>query len=213
MKKIGIFLIILAVFCVFSLSTQAEDYRLDTGDQLTVVVRGVEELQNVQVTVREDGYISFPFAGEIYARGKTLSELKSDLDSSLTTYLKAPESVVVLTLPRQVNIGIIGAVHSPGTYSIPNQLNILSALSFAGGPDLQFAKLISVKIYKKDGRMIKVNVRKLINSPEDVNNYPIENGDVIFVPKKFFSWELATVLQILSVVTITLGIQRALEAK
>ena len=71
--------------------------------------------------------------------------------------------------------------------------------------------LIGLKIYKKDGRLIKVNFRRLMNDPRGLDKYPIEQGDVIFIPKKFFSWELATVLQILSVVTITIGLQEALK--
>ncbi len=207
--------LILAMILLMSITAFSDEdgvsYILDSGDILTVIVRGVEELSGLEIFVRDDGFISFPYAGEVFVRGKTIDELKSILDSRLLNYLKSPDVIIVLTQPRKIEIGIIGSVNSPGTYSIPNNSSLLTALSHCGGPKLDEAKLVGLRIYKKDGRLVKVNLRRLMNNPKGLNKYPIEQGDVIFIPKKFFSWKIETVLQILSVVTITIGLQEALK--
>ena len=207
--------LILAMILLVSITAFSDEggtsYILDSGDLLTVIVRGVEELSGLEILVRDDGFISFPYAGEVFVRGKTIDELKSILDLRLLNYLKSPDVIIVLTQPRKIEIGIIGAVNGPGIYSIPNNSSLLTALSYCGGPNLTEAKLVGLKIYKKDGRLIKVNLRRLLNDPRGLDKYPIEQGDVIFIPKKFFSWELTTLIQILSVVTITIGLQEALR--
>lgn len=211
MKKVILASLILVLLILPILASESGDYILDSGDRLIIMVRGVEELSNVPVMVREDGRFSFPYAGEVMARGLTIPELENVLQNRLTNYLKNPGVQVLLQEERGLMVGIFGEVIQAGNFKVPAGSNLISALAFAGGPKLDSARLRSVRIYHQDGTFRKVNLRHLLSHPEDADKYPINEGDVIFVPKRFFSWELQTILQILSVVSITIGIQEALK--
>jgi polysaccharide biosynthesis/export protein len=81
-------------------------------------------------SVDEAGNIELPFIGSLGVAGKTLSELKIDLDSTLKNYVTDASISVKL-----VNnfISIIGEVNAPGRYPLTKyQVNILEALSMAG---------------------------------------------------------------------------------
>ncbi len=64
-------------------STAEEGYRLDTGDQLRVVVFNQEQLSG-DYAVGGDGTISMPLVGGVAARGLTASELEASLVQRLS---------------------------------------------------------------------------------------------------------------------------------
>lgn len=77
-----------------------------------------------------DGKIEIPFVGKIEAAGKTLSEIKTELDVIFKNYV-IDASITV----RLVNnyVSIIGEVNRPGNYPLTkDRINIFEALSLAG---------------------------------------------------------------------------------
>lgn len=84
--------------------------------------------------VDEKGNIELPFVGLLHVGGKTLAEVKTDVDSTLKNYVTDASITVKL-----VNnfVSIIGEVNSPGRYPLTKyRINIFEALSMAG--DLSF---------------------------------------------------------------------------
>jgi len=77
-----------------------------------------------------DGNIELPYVGKVKVAGKTLSDVKMDLDSIFTKYV-TDGSIIV----RLVNntISVLGEVRSPGRYVIiKDRLNVFEALALAG---------------------------------------------------------------------------------
>jgi len=77
-----------------------------------------------------DGKIEIPFVGKIEAAGKTLSEIKTELDVIFKNYV-TDASITV----RLVNnyVSILGEVNRPGNYPLTkDRINIFEALSLAG---------------------------------------------------------------------------------
>jgi polysaccharide export outer membrane protein len=80
--------------------------------------------------IDESGNIDLPFVGSVKASGKTLAEIKVDLDSTLKNYVTDASITVKL-----VNnfVSIIGEVNIPGRYPLTKyRLNVFEALSMAG---------------------------------------------------------------------------------
>lgn len=78
---------------VWSLPEPAQQegaYRVRSGDLLGVNVWGVSELDR-QVRVRPDGHFSYDLIGEVEARGRTVPEVREDLQQRLSVYLKDPQ--------------------------------------------------------------------------------------------------------------------------
>lgn len=95
-------------------------------------VQGSEaNLNLLSYTVDESGYINFPFVGEIYVRGMTLTEAQQKIEGSVSEYL----SNISITVKFVNNtVAVLGEVRRPGEYPFfRDQITIFQALSYAGG--------------------------------------------------------------------------------
>lgn len=80
--------------------------------------------------VDNDGKIEIPFVGKVIAAGKTLSELKVELDSTFKNYVT--DAAITVKLVNNY-VSLLGEVRTPGRYILTkDRLNIFEALSMAG---------------------------------------------------------------------------------
>ena len=159
------------------------DYLVGPGDVLEVSV-WKEEALTKQVVVLPDGRISFPLIGEVQAAGRTLPDLKQEISKRMVKY--APKEEVNLEV-KQVNsmlIYVIGRVNQPGRFALNTNVNVLQALSIAGGLN-PFAKRNDIKIFRREGTATKVLPFKYDQVTDGKNleqNITLQRGDVIVVP-------------------------------
>jgi len=159
------------------------DYLVGPGDVLEVSV-WKEEALTKQVVVLPDGRISFPLIGEVQAAGRTLPDLKQEISKRMVKY--APKEEVNLEV-KQVNsmlIYVIGRVNQPGRFVLNTNVNVLQALSIAGGLN-PFAKRNDIKIFRREGAATKVLPFKYdqVTVGEKLEqNITLQRGDVIVVP-------------------------------
>ena len=100
-----------------------------------------------------------------------------------------PQVTVSVVVPSGMQFSVMGRVKSPGTFTPGRYVNVLEALSMAGGP-AEFANLDNVLIIRKSGAQISaLSVRltplfKLGSDAKDVaggNILQIETGDTVIV--------------------------------
>lgn len=111
----------------------APRYSLQPGDQLDVTFRYNPEL-NEQVTVQPDGYFSVQLAHDVRAQGRTLEEIREDLNDAYRRELRDPAVTVQLrnALPTRVYVG--GEVNAPGEFiSVGPAMTVMQAIARAGG--------------------------------------------------------------------------------
>lgn len=130
--------------------------------------------------VDSKGNIQFPLTGNIFVKNKTISEVKKEVQSKLSNYLK--ESVVIVKLVNY-NITLLGEVRRPGQYKIyQNNINLFEAVSLAG--DLtDFAnrdKVAIIRQSKEGSKVVYVNMTKrdILASPY----FYLKPNDIIYVP-------------------------------
>ncbi len=161
----------------------APDYKLNAGDTLDVEVWKEVDLTKT-VIVRPDGKFSFPLAGEIPAAGRTVAQVQVDVAGKLVKYIPEPVvSVSVKTLDG-CRIYVIGQVQKPGSFIMNPRINILQALSLAGGLT-PFAASNDITVLRGDG----ANQRSFpfrfgdVSKGRNINqNFQLEAGDVVIVP-------------------------------
>src|SRR5688572_10095804 len=81
------------------------DYKLVPGDKLRIeVYRDSQLSQSVQV--RPDGKITLPLANDVVAAGRTPSELRDAIVTSLKTYMSSPTVTVMVveTVPPVIYV-------------------------------------------------------------------------------------------------------------
>ncbi|HZL94192.1 MAG TPA: polysaccharide biosynthesis/export family protein, partial [Vicinamibacterales bacterium] len=111
----------------------APRYDVQPGDVLHVSVWKEEDLDQ-DVLVRPDGGFSFPLAGDIRAAGKTVEELRAEISERLVKFI--PDLFVTVSV-REINgnkIYVIGQVNDPGAFVVNPRVDVMQALTLAGGP-------------------------------------------------------------------------------
>ena len=183
-----------------------EGLRIQEGDMLEIIVTALDDLAvkpfnrttmqktgeegsaggnarlgDNQYQVTSDGYISFPVLGNVYCKGMTKQQLKTELDSRLKQYLTDP---VVTVRHLNFNISILGDVGSPGQKtSSTERLNIFQALALAG--DMRdSANRTNVKLIRyseESGKDITYTLdlseASIVNSPY----YYLQQNDILYV--------------------------------
>lgn len=162
-----------------TLVSDASDYRIGPGDILDISVWKDSTLSKV-VTVLPDGMISLPLSGDIMAAGKKVHELREELSTRLSHFM--PDPVVSISV-HQVNsmmIYVIGKVNNPGRFMLNNNINVLQALSMAGGLN-PFAKKNKIKIFRESA-VLGFKYEEVSKGVNLSQNVALQRGDVIVIP-------------------------------
>jgi polysaccharide export outer membrane protein len=179
------FLVLLVtIVSLFSSSVfAAERYLLNSGDVLDISVWNEESLQK-QVTVLPDGVITFPLAGEVVAKDKTVAEVEEELTKKLSEYLADPVVTVSVTNVEGNRVHILGKVLNPGSFVMNQPLDAMQALSLAGGLS-PYAEENNIIVLRRDGtnqQVLPVKYAEIKKGKALNTNITLESGDVIIVP-------------------------------
>jgi polysaccharide export outer membrane protein len=118
---------------VLALPGQANtQYQLSSGDIIKINVFGEPDLSFEEIRLTDAGTFSYPFLGEVDAKGKTPSQIQRLITAELKNgYLIDPRvSVSVLTYRE---FFISGEVKQPGGYPYQPGLTLERAIALAGG--------------------------------------------------------------------------------
>jgi polysaccharide export outer membrane protein len=183
-KKVSLLLIIiLMISSVVYAAEEDKDYVIGCGDVLDISVWKDETLTR-SVVVLPDGKISFPLIGEVMASGKTIAQLKKEIEEKITPFV--PDVTLSFEV-KQVNsmlVYVIGRVNNPGRFPLNVNVNVLQALSIAGGLT-PFAKRDKIKILRQEGDktdIIKFQYDRVIEGTHLEQNIMLKRGDVVVVP-------------------------------
>jgi polysaccharide export outer membrane protein len=161
----------------------SEDYRLQPGDVLIVSVWKEGDLTS-EILVRPDGGITMPLAGEIAAAGHSVEEVRTAIDERLRKFIPDPVVTVVLKQTLGNQIFVIGKVNRPGQYPINRPIDVMQALSLAGGMT-PFASVDHIRILRRDGeRQITMTFRysDVERGRALQQNILLQSGDTVVVP-------------------------------
>jgi len=163
--------------------TGPADYIIGPGDQIGISVWRDDNLSRT-VVVLPDGKISFPLLGELVAGGKTVGQLKQELEGKLSRYIADTGVTVEVKQSNSMIIYVVGRVNAPGRQILLANTNVLQALAMVGGPN-PFADKGNIKIFRKDaGRtiMFPFNYDDVSEGRHLETNIELRRGDVIIVP-------------------------------
>jgi polysaccharide export outer membrane protein len=167
----------------FVTAKEEGDYIIGPGDVLDISVWKDEALTRSCV-VRPDGFISFPLIGDVRASGKTSQQLKLEMENRLIRYV--PGLTLSLEI-KQINsmiVYVIGKVNIPGRFVVNANIDVLQALSTAGGLN-PFAKENDIKIFRKDKdetTIFPFQYDKVVDGKRLEQNIQLNRGDIVVVP-------------------------------
>jgi len=100
-----------------SLNEELTKYRLGAGDKIFININNIEYLSGIR-GVGPDGYLSLPELDRFKVDGLTIESLKEKLDLKYKTFVKEPNSEILMYAYRPVRFYVHGEVKKPGFYSI-----------------------------------------------------------------------------------------------
>ncbi len=179
--KASLTLLVLAV--ATRVAVAAGGYGIQPGDLLEISVWREEDLAR-EVLVRPDGGISFPLVGDIVAQGRTVDELRGIISERLQKYIPEPEVTVAVKQIAGNTVFVIGKVARPGAFIMGQPIDVMQALSMAGGTTT-FAALNKIRILRRvEGRETAIPFRYAeVEKGENLEqNILLQPGDVVVVP-------------------------------
>ncbi|QIE41253.1 polysaccharide biosynthesis/export family protein [Meridianimarinicoccus aquatilis] len=176
--------------------SQAQTYNLEVGDVLAIEVLEDASL-NRNTLVLPDGNISFPFAGNVRAAGRTVSQVQQSLITALAPNFATAPTVFVsinqLNSPpstggRDITIYVIGEVNNPGEKELEKGTTFLQALASVGG-FTSFAATKRIQLRRTDPStgqeaVYSFNLRAAGDGAKISGNATLLDGDVILVPER-----------------------------
>lgn len=142
-----------------------------------------QDLQ-AEVLVRPDGGLSFPLAGEIQANGRTVEEVRAAIDERIRKFI--PDAVVTVTVKTigGNRVYVIGKVNRPGEFPFSRPIDVMQALSLAGGTT-PYAAVNDIRVLRREnGKQISIAFRysDVERGRDLAQNIELHSGDTVVVP-------------------------------
>ncbi|HEY1283616.1 MAG TPA: polysaccharide biosynthesis/export family protein [Steroidobacteraceae bacterium] len=163
--------------------TATEAYTVKPGDVLSISVWKEPDLQG-PVLVRPDGSFSFPLAGQMDARGKTVADLQTLVTEKLRKYISDPVVTVSVQEVKGNKVYVLGQVNKPGEFIVNPRVDVMQALSMAGGTT-PFAALGDIVILRRSDsgqQALPFRYADVSRGRNLQQNIVLQAGDVVVVP-------------------------------
>ncbi|MDR2214530.1 MAG: polysaccharide biosynthesis/export family protein [Nevskiaceae bacterium] len=159
-------------------------YLIEPGDVLVVSVWREPDLTS-EVTVRPDGQVSLPLAGEVQAAGGTVEDLRKAVDARLREkYLPDPVVTVSVKAVTGSRIYVMGKVNRPGEFLLSRPIDVMQALALAGG-STPYANMNGIQILRRSGdTQVSLPFRydEVMRGQRLHQNILLQSGDTVVVP-------------------------------
>ena len=163
--------------------TESSAYTLQPGDVIDVSVWKEPDLQH-EVLIRPDGGLSFPLAGEITTTGMTVEAARAALTERLKRYLPNPVVTVAVKTIGGNRIYVLGKVNHAGEFTFSSPVDVMQALSLAGGTTPFAASNDIVILRRHDGRVEAIHFRygEVERGKDLSQDVLLQSGDTVVVP-------------------------------
>jgi polysaccharide export outer membrane protein len=158
-------------------------YLVQPGDTLQVAVWKETDLQG-EMLVRPDGALSFPLAGDIQAAGHTVEEIRKELQTRLAKYIPDPVVTVLVKKADGSRIFVVGKVNRPGDFPLVRPIDVMQALSLAGGAT-PFADVNGIRVLRREGdrqEIFRFRYDDVRRGKALSQNILLRPGDTVVVP-------------------------------
>lgn len=160
------------------------DYRLDTGDRLSVTVLEVPEL-GFTSPVDGAGAISLPDEmGIVRVSGMTVAQAQRAIEERMERTLRSASVRIVVDQTRSSTVRLRGAVKKPGDHDIGPNTTLFELLTRGDEVTDAHAGVVTVRRTSTTGlvEQVELPLSVLLQELEPRYNLPLRNGDLITIP-------------------------------
>jgi polysaccharide export outer membrane protein len=186
--------------------TNQEYYQIQLDNELTLLYKSSSGTETYnKIPVLPNGKATIPKLGEIKVEGLSHAELKKQIQDQVGKDIEV--ELIIYRISN--NITVLGAVRTPGSYSITDIKTLYDAIGKAGGFAIT-ANKNKVKLIRQ--RIDGSREEQEINFPKQVfkaydqgigeENYLVKEGDLIWVPDSKLKQTGMFMLKLLQITTI-----------
>ncbi len=163
--------------------TSGLEYRIGPEDVLFISVWKEKDLER-KVLVRPDGGISFPLVGDMQVSGRTPLEVQDEIRSRLQRYVPDAEVTVSVDKISGYTVFVLGEVNKPGQFTLGRYVDVVQALTLAGGLTPYASERNMQILRRQDGREVTFafDFRDIKRGRQLEQNIILQSGDVVVVP-------------------------------
>ena len=183
----------LFLWLVFSLTGVAasaqqtgSEYRLGPGDVVRITVYNNPDL-TTEAQITQQGRITFPLIGEVEIGGIEKGQAEQIIARRLGEggFVVKPQVNVLVMGFKSQQISVLGQVNRPGKYPIEQASTLADLLAIAGGVSQGGGDIVTHISKGPDGKPVKrdIDISQALKNAEMEKNFPVSNGDIIFVPR------------------------------
>lgn len=168
-------------------------FRFSVGDIMEIAVFGEIETYIENVVIAPDGRLYYGFMDGMPAAGRTIPEIKADLEKDLSKLYNSPQVTITLQNSATLNWKILGKIVRPGVYLMDAPLTLREAIGKAGGlaqesyeykapqSDLETLADLKNSFMIRNGNKLDIDFQKLIHSGDPSQNIYMKPGDYVYI--------------------------------
>jgi polysaccharide export outer membrane protein len=171
-------------------SSSPADYRIGSQDLLHITLFNIAETDTggviprvTEVGVSQQGEIALPMLGELKVAGLTPAALETELRRKYKKYFHNPQVGVLVKEYHSQRVSVIGSVRSPGVFSLSGPKTLIDLLAMASGVADNAGSQVHLYRQGPEGRQNYIVDLYALTNDTGALNLPVQDGDVINVPK------------------------------
>lgn len=159
---------------------------LGPGDVFEVRVFQEPDLSGIY-RVASDGAIDFPLCGKLVVAGLQGSVVADKINGCLAAgYLKKPQVSIYVKEYNSKKVYVLGEVQRPGTFPYDDNMNVVQAITLAGGFSPHADRNNASVARLADGLEERFKVPVVDIGLGRAKNFALRPGDIVFVPESLF---------------------------
>lgn len=153
------------------------DYLVGPGDEVMIRAWGSIDV-DYRSKVDRNGQINLPKVGSFNVAGVKAADLEAHLRSQIGRIYTNFNLSVTLGQLRGLRVFVVGPAQRPGSYTLPGQSTVLSAMAAAGGPGAQ-GSMRKVTL-RRDGKAIsELDFYDFVVQGDKSKDLQLQAGDVV----------------------------------
>ena len=159
----------------------ANEYIIGVGDTVSIRVLGHEEM-TLKQRVRADGRLGLLLIGDVEAKGKRPSALKSELEGRLKDYIVSPSVSVNIDEAQPMTVLVLGEVLHPGAYPLDQDASLAHALALGGGLN-DYASRSGIFVVRAGPKLtrIRFTYEAVYRNIGGAGDFQLHRGDLVEV--------------------------------
>lgn len=155
------------------------DYKLGPGDAVFIDIWGASQ-KSISSTVSPEGEIDIEGFGPIQVSGLTVAQANSRLKATIGSRYSGSNIKLSVGQTKTISVNVMGAVETPGTYTLSAFSTVFHALYMAGGVS-EIGSLRDIRVFRNGRQISMVDIYDYILNGKLSGNIKLSSGDIIIV--------------------------------